>query len=128
MVIDSGNCENVVSPEVVAKLNLSVEDHPHPYSLSWFKKGNEIKVTKWCLIAFFIRKKYFDEVWYDVMPMNVCHVLLGYPWQYDRQSLHDDKRNTYAILKDESHFTLLPVKEKVTCKLSSSSTTLLASK
>ncbi|CAL5399157.1 unnamed protein product [Camellia sinensis] len=132
MIIDSGSCENVVSQEVVDKLNLLVKEHPHPYSLSWFKKGNEIKVTKRCLVSFSIRQKYFDEAWCDIVPMDACHFLLGRPWQYDRQSLHDGKRNTYTVVKNDIRFTLLPMKEKVTSKdvskSSPSATTLLASK
>ena len=46
MIIDGGSCENMISQDVVDKLNLKTEDHSHPYKLSWFKKGNEVKVTK----------------------------------------------------------------------------------
>lgn len=113
MIIDSGSCENVVSQEVVDKLNLPVEEHPHPYSLSWFKKGNEIKVNKWCLVSFSIQQKYFDEAWCDIVPMDACHILLGRPWQYNRQSLHDCKRNTYTVVKNDIWFTLLPMKKKL---------------
>ncbi|KAG5534031.1 hypothetical protein RHGRI_022247 [Rhododendron griersonianum] len=126
MIIDSGSCENVVSQEVVDKLQLKVEEHPHPYTLSWFKKGNEIKVTKKCLVSFSIRQKYFDEAWCDVVPMDACHILLGRPWQYDRHSIHDGKKNTYTVLKEKRQFTLLPMKEKVNTK--PPPTTLLASK
>lgn len=50
-VIDSGSCENVVSEEVVTKLNLATVKHPRPYKLSWLEKGCEVAVTKkaWCL-------------------------------------------------------------------------------
>ena len=67
-----GNCESVVSQEVVDELKLASQDHPHPYKLSWFKKGNEVKVSKRCLVPFSIRKKYFDEAWCDVVPMDAC--------------------------------------------------------
>ncbi|KAF5960259.1 hypothetical protein HYC85_001468 [Camellia sinensis] len=117
---------------MVDKLNLPVEEHPHPYSLSWFKKGNEIKVTKRCLISFSIWKKYFDEAWCDIVTMDACHILLGRPWQYDRQSLHDSKWNAYTVVKNDIRFTLLSMKEKVTSKdvskSSTSATTLLPSK
>jgi len=69
----------VVSQEVVDKLKLITQDHPHPYKLSRFKKGNEVKITKRCLVPFSISKKYFDEVWYDVVPMDACHILFGRP-------------------------------------------------
>ena len=85
-----------------------------------------MKVTKRCLVPFSIRKKYFDEVWCDVVPMDACHILRGRPWQYDRQTMHDGKKNTYTLSKDNQQFTLLPMKEKVTYK--SSTTSLLASK
>ncbi|GMP39668.1 hypothetical protein CsSME_00010407 [Camellia sinensis var. sinensis] len=106
MIIDSGSCENV--------------------------KGNEIKVTKRCLVSFSIQQKYFDEEWCDIVPMDACHILLGRPWKYDRQSLHDGKLNTYTIVKNDIRFTLLSMKEKVTSedvfKSSPNATTLLVSK
>ncbi|GKB43842.1 putative RNA-directed DNA polymerase, partial [Tanacetum coccineum] len=41
VIIDGGSCENVISATMVSKLSLTTEEHPHPYKLSWFKKGNE---------------------------------------------------------------------------------------
>jgi hypothetical protein len=32
---------------------------------------------------------YRDLFLCDVIPMDVCHVLLGIPWQYDRNVIHD---------------------------------------
>lgn len=40
-VIDYESCENVVAEEAVQKLGLATERHPHPYKLSWLKKGTE---------------------------------------------------------------------------------------
>ena len=48
----------------------------------------------------------------DVMPMDVCHVLLGRPWQFDRKSINDGKRNTYTIEKGGNKHTLLPLKDE----------------
>ncbi|GJR04824.1 putative CCCH-type zinc finger family protein [Tanacetum coccineum] len=63
LIIDSGICENVISREVVDKLNLKEEKHPKPYKLSWFKKGNKVNVDTRCLVSFSIGQKYFDNVW-----------------------------------------------------------------
>ena len=113
LVIDDGSCENVVSQEVVDKLGLQTELHPQPYKLTWLKKDNEVKVTKRCLVNFSIRQKYQDSVLCDVVHMDACHLLLGRPWQYDRETKHDGKKNTYSLCKDGQHYTLLPSKEKV---------------
>ncbi|GKF41040.1 gag-pol polyprotein, partial [Tanacetum coccineum] len=57
VIIDGGSCENVVSETMISKLGLKTEQHPQPYTLSWFRKGNEVKVSKRCLVKFSIGKK-----------------------------------------------------------------------
>jgi hypothetical protein len=54
LVIDSGSCENIVAEEVVNKLALETEKHPNPYRLEWLKKGNEVIVSKRCLVSFLL--------------------------------------------------------------------------
>ncbi|GJT00100.1 reverse transcriptase domain-containing protein [Tanacetum coccineum] len=100
VIIDGGSCENVISTTMVDKLSLKTEEQPQPYKLSWFKKGNEVKVSKRCLVKFSIGKKYSDEVWCDVVPMDAYHVLLGRPWKFDRKTKHDGFKNTYTFEKD----------------------------
>ncbi|XP_071710387.1 uncharacterized protein [Rutidosis leptorrhynchoides] len=109
MVIDGGSCENVVSKEMVDKLELQAEDHPESYRLTWLKRDNHVNVDKRCLIKFFIGNKYHDEVWCEVVPMDACHLLLGRPWQFDRKTKHDGYKNTYTFIKDGIHITLAPM-------------------
>ena len=52
MIIHSGSFENVVSREMIQKLKLETISHPNPYQLCWLQKGNEIKVSKRCLVFF----------------------------------------------------------------------------
>ncbi|XP_017255857.2 transposon Ty3-I Gag-Pol polyprotein isoform X1 [Daucus carota subsp. sativus] len=116
LIIDSGSCENVISREAVDKLKLKQEKHPKPYKLSWFKKGNEVSVDTRCLVSFSIGRKYFDNVWCDVVKMDACHILLGRPWQYDRNAIHEGKKNTYTFWKDNIKVTLAPMKDKVSAE------------
>jgi hypothetical protein len=58
--------------------------------------------------------------------MDVCHVLLGRPWQYDRNVVHDGRMNTYTLEKDGRSHMLLLIKDKEV-KLDVSSTILLMS-
>ncbi|KAI3425504.1 PUA domain-containing protein [Psidium guajava] len=108
VIIDGGSCENVVSTTMVERLGLKTENHSQPYKLSWLKKRNEMKVSKRCLVQLSIGKKYTDEVWCDVIPMDACHILLGRPWQFDRKTQHDGFRNTYTFKKDGRTITLGP--------------------
>jgi hypothetical protein len=55
---------------------------------------------------------YKDKIMCDVIPMDVCHVLLGRPWQFDRNVVHDGRMNTYTLEKDGKSHTLLPIKDK----------------
>ncbi|GKA26282.1 hypothetical protein Tco_0712391 [Tanacetum coccineum] len=70
----------------------------------------EFKVSKRCLVQFSIGEKYKDEVVYDVMPTNACHLLLGRPWKYDRKMIHDGYKNTYTFYKDGLLIILAPSK------------------
>jgi Flp pilus assembly CpaF family ATPase len=78
MLIDKGSCENIVSIEVANKLNLPTTN-PHIYKLTCFKKRNEVKVTNRYLVSFCIRKRYMDEVWFDIRPIDACYILLIRP-------------------------------------------------
>ena len=47
----------------------------------------------------------------DVMPMDLCHVLLRRPWKFARKASHDGRRNTYTLEKNRTKHTLLPLRE-----------------
>jgi hypothetical protein len=68
-------------------------------------------VNEQCLVKFKIGK-YHDEVLCDIMPMDVCHMLLGRPWQFDQRAMHDGHANTYSLTKDGFHHKLKPLKEE----------------
>jgi hypothetical protein len=111
VIVDSGSIDNIVSTEMVEKLELETTDHPSPYKVSWLQKGHQVSVTKQCLVDFKIGG-YNDKVLCDVIPMDVCHLLLGRPWQYDRNVVHDGRMNTYTLGKDGRTHRLLSIKEK----------------
>jgi hypothetical protein len=111
VIMDSGSIDNLVSTEMVENLELEMTDHPSPYKVSWLHKGHHVSVTKQCLVDFKMGE-YKDKVLCDVIPMDVCHVLLGRPWHYDRNVVHDGRMNTYTLEKDGRTHILLPIKDK----------------
>src|SRR3954471_22468649 len=40
---------------------------------------------------------YTNSIEFDVVPMTVCHLLLGRPWLYDRSVQHNGRANTYHL-------------------------------
>jgi hypothetical protein len=110
-IVDNGSMDNLVSIEMVEKLKLETIDHPSPYKVSWLQKGHQVNVIKRCLAEFKIGG-YKDEILCDVIPMDVCHLLLGRPWQYDRNVIHDGRMNTYTLEKNGRTHMLLLIKYK----------------
>ncbi|XP_074288819.1 uncharacterized protein LOC141613974 [Silene latifolia] len=88
LIIDGGSCTNVASTIMVSKLSLPTQEHPSPYKL---------------------RKVYKDEVLCDVVPMVAYHLLLGRPWEFDRNTTHQVKENVYSFKHNGKKVTLTPL-------------------
>jgi hypothetical protein len=111
VIIDSGSTDNLVSTGMVYKLELKTTAHPRPYKVSWLQKGHQVTIAKQCLVKIKIGG-YKDEILCDVIPMDVCHILLGRPWKFDINVIHDRRRNTYTLEKNGRMHMLLPMEEK----------------
>ncbi|GJW92756.1 hypothetical protein Tco_0172428 [Tanacetum coccineum] len=80
--------------------------------IQWLKKGGEVTVSKCVHVPFSVGNTYKDNVWCDVVPMDACHLLLGRPWEYDRDITHNGRTNTYSFLFRGVKITLMPNKPK----------------
>ena len=74
---------NMVSKDAIKLLNLKVEPHPNPFRVVWVN-DHIFHVTQSCPVYIQIWD-YKDEIYCDVLPMDVAHVLLGRPWLYDHK-------------------------------------------
>jgi len=97
LIIDGGSCTNVASSRLVQKLSLDTTPHPKPYKLQWLSDHGDLVVDRQVLLDFSIGK-YSDQILCDVVPLEASHVLLGRPWQFDRDVHHDGHTNTYSFL------------------------------
>lgn len=100
---------NIVSLEMVQKLDLNTTSHPKPYKACWSQNGVSVLVKEVCLVVFSIGKKYYDVTWFDVIHMETCHVLLGKSWNIERGAIHDVHKNTYELNKDGHKILLVPM-------------------
>lgn len=97
LIIVSESCTNIASIVFLDKLGLETIRHLKPYKLHWLAEFGNMKVTKQVLVSFSIGK-YKDEVRYDILPMQACHILLGRPWQFDREVHHDGYKNRFSFI------------------------------
>jgi hypothetical protein len=109
MILDNGSGLNVISTEAVEKLNLQKEKHPSPYNVSWIHDKHPVMVQNRCLLSFSLGGHFQDKVWCDILPMTVCHVLLGRPWMYDRRVSYDGFNNTYSLIFKNKKLILEPL-------------------
>ena len=111
IVIDGGSSMNVVSKDAVKSLNLKVEPHPNPFRVAWVNDHN-LPVTQRCLVSIQMGD-YKDEIYCEVLPMDVAHVLLGRPWLYDLNVTNFGKDNIYSFKYKGKNIILRPAKPKV---------------
>lgn len=109
LIIDNGSSMNIISKDIVRKLELPLEKHPQPFKLSWVD-DTSIPVMHHYSLTFSLGNSYEDTLWCDVIPMQACHVLLGRPWLYDRRVLYDGFVNTYTFLYKDKKIVLKPMR------------------
>jgi transposase InsO family protein len=115
MIIDGGSCNNLASSDMVEKLALTTKPHPHPYYIQWLNNSGKAKVTKLVRINFAIGS-YHDVVECDVVPMQACAILLGRPWQFDRDSTHHGRSNQFSFLHHDKKIVLHPMSPEAIVK------------
>ena len=108
LIIDGGSCTNVASRYLVDKLGLAKSPHPRPYRLKWLNDETELKISEQVVVPFCIGK-YQDQVKCDVVPMQAGHLLLGRPWQFDKDTIHHGRSNTYSFTHDNKKHSLAPL-------------------
>ena len=76
VIIDGGSCLNFASEDLCSKLQLVKKKHPRPYKVQWLSDAGTIQVEHTVQVSFKIGA-YEDTLECDVVPMSVCHILLG---------------------------------------------------
>jgi hypothetical protein len=69
-----------------------------------------LKITQKVHVPFTV-DDYVDEVECDVLPLEMCGLLLGRPWQYDRNAIHAGRADTYSFMHDGKQRTLKPMRD-----------------
>nr|CAD1834735.1 unnamed protein product [Ananas comosus var. bracteatus] len=100
-IIDrSGSQKNLISENLVQRLGLSTTPHPHPYPLGWINSNIEMKIDHQCKVKFAVTSVYIDEMLCEVVPLNICNLIFGSPYLWDRDAIFFRRPQQYQIVKD----------------------------
>jgi hypothetical protein len=99
MLFDLGSQVNLVSEALVKKMGLEMKPHMNPYPLGWVCDKEKLIVTKQCRIKFAIASKLIDEVDLEVVPPDICGMVLGSSYLYDRKEVFFCHQKKYHLTK-----------------------------
>eukprot|EP00253_Pinus_taeda_P019006 PITA_19006 len=114
---DMGSQANLIVESLVKKLGLETKLHPKPYPLGWIYDKAKLNVTQQCKVKFLIASKLVDEVEIDVIPLEICGMVLGSPYPYDRKSIFFHHENKYHITKDGIEYIVQAHQNKINTNL-----------
>jgi hypothetical protein len=117
--------KNLISAEVVKRLDLPTTPHLQPYTIGWLRQGRDLRVSQQCRLPYDI-KPFKDEVLCDLAPLEVCDVLLGQPYLWKRHAVYKSRPRSvnitlgiqlYRILEIASPTTISLISAKKSCKV-----------
>ena len=99
-LFDNGSQVNLISEAIVKKFGLATTPHKKPYPLGWLNDKAQLQVTRQCKLKFSFGSAFVDEVELDIIPLDICGIVLGSPYLYDRKAIFYRAKNKYLLVKD----------------------------
>jgi hypothetical protein len=124
-IVESRSQNNLISVEVIKKMDLTMTPHPQPYTISWLGQGRDLHVSQQCCLPYDI-KPFKDEVLCDISSLEVCHFLLGQPYLWKQHDVYESRphiviinlgRQLYRIPKVASSTTISLISTKKCSKV-----------
>ena len=99
-----------MSSNVVSCLGLKLTPHPNPYKVSSVDTSS-IAIKERCVVPLqFLTYK--AEIWCDVIPMDVGHIILGRSWLYNLAVTHHVRSNSCSFMFEGKKIVLNPLQPK----------------
>lgn len=108
----------MIAEDAVGKLVLVMEPHPAPYTLGWLDENVNVRITHRVLVPFVIGEFYRNVTYCNVAPMDISHLLMGRPWEFDRKIMHDGRwsQEHLQLLQGKSSHRLASIERGlITC-------------
>jgi len=107
ILIDSGSCVNAISRVTIGRAGLQATPHPKPYKVSWIDTTS-LSISEHCLVPIQFAG-YKEQIWCDVIAMDVGSIILGRPWLYDRDVTLYGKSNSCTFYYEGKKIRINPI-------------------
>jgi hypothetical protein len=95
----------LVSEALVKNMGLEMKPHTKPYPLGWEYDKEKLNVTKQFRVRFAISSKLIDELDLDVVSLDICGIVLGSPYLYDRKEIKNNKIYVLMVIRKKEFKT-----------------------
>ena len=99
------------------KLGLETKPYLKPYPLGWVCDKDKLHVAKQCRARFVIASKLVDEVDLDVIPLDICNIVMGSPYLYAKNAIFFRHEKKYHLTKDEVEYIVRAHHAKISASL-----------
>jgi len=106
VIVDSGSCINTVASKLITTLGMGPVKLPNPYKVTWI---DATSIDVQILIQFVT---YTDNVWCDVLSMDVGHIILGRPWLFDLDVTIYGCTNQCSFVHNGKRVKIMPNQQK----------------
>lgn len=66
----------------------------------------ELKIDRQCKFRFAITSQYIDEVTCEVVPLDICQVIFGSPYLWERDAIYYRRTQRYQFKKDGKKYII----------------------
>jgi hypothetical protein len=116
-LFDTTSQAHLISKDTVKKLKLETTPHTKPYPLGWICDNSKLHVTRRCKLRFSITANFIDEVELDVIPLDICGIVLGSTYLYDRRDIFHRHENKYHLFKNKVEYIVREHTKKLNLSL-----------
>ena len=107
-IFDIGSQNNLISSEVVKRLNLRMTPHQNRYTIRWIRQRRDLHVNQQCHFPQDINP-FKGDVLCDIFPLELCDVILGQPYLWKQHIVYESIPRSVIITLGRKLYMILEV-------------------
>ena len=105
MMVDSDSCINTIASKLITTLGMRPVKHTNPYKVIWID-ATSIDAQERCQIPIQFAT-YTDNVWCNILSMDVDPIILGRPWLFDLDVTIYERTYQFSFVHNDKKVKLM---------------------